>query len=137
MKDELFLRGENVPMTKEAVRALALSKLELHRASHLIDVGAGTGSVSIEAALQFPSLQVTAIERNPAALRLLDENRQRFACGNIDILPGEAHIGACRMDCVQLQLSSLTPLGAGHYFKPNNPVFVIACQKEENHVRDI
>ncbi|VEC91836.1 cobalt-precorrin-6Y C(15)-methyltransferase [Salmonella enterica subsp. enterica] len=48
-----------------------------------------------------------------------------------------AHIGACRMDCVQLQLSSLTPLGAGHYFKPNNPVFVIACQKEENHVRDI
>ncbi len=48
-----------------------------------------------------------------------------------------AHIGACRMDCVQLQLSSLTPLWAGHYFKPNNPVFVIACQKEENHVRDI
>lgn len=65
MKDELFLRGEKVPMTKEAVRALALAKLELHRASHLIDIGAGTGSVSIEAALQYPSLQVTAIERNP------------------------------------------------------------------------
>lgn len=53
MKDELFLRGEKVPMTKEAVRALALSKLELHRASHLIDIGAGTGNVSIEAALQY------------------------------------------------------------------------------------
>ncbi len=65
MKDELFLRGEKVPMTKEAVRALALAKLELHRASHLIDIGAGTGSVSIEAALQYPSLQVTAVERNP------------------------------------------------------------------------
>lgn len=90
MKDELFLRGEKVPMTKEAVRALALAKLELHRASHLIDIGAGTGSVSIEAALQFPSLHITAIERNPAALRLLDENRQHFACANIDILPGEA-----------------------------------------------
>ena len=63
MKDELFLRGEKVPMTKEAVRALALSKLELHRASHLIDIGAGTGSVSIEAALQYPGLRVTAIER--------------------------------------------------------------------------
>lgn len=85
MKDELFLRGEKVPMTKEAVRALALSKLELHRASHLIDIGAGTGSVSIEAALQYPGLRVTAIERNPAALRLLDENRQHFACANIDI----------------------------------------------------
>ncbi|STT25167.1 cobalt-precorrin-6y C15-methyltransferase [Klebsiella pneumoniae] len=52
MKDELFLRGAQVPMTKEAVRALALAKLELHRARHLIDIGAGTGSVSIEAALQ-------------------------------------------------------------------------------------
>lgn len=72
-------------MTKEAVRALALSKLELHRASHLIDIGAGTGSVSIEAALEYPGLRVTAIERNPDALRLLDENRQHFACANIDI----------------------------------------------------
>ena len=189
MKDELFLRGEKVPMTKEAVRALALAKLELHRASHLIDIGAGTGSVSIEAALQYPSLQVTAIERNPAALRLLDENRQHFACGNIEILPGEApmviteradaifmggsgghltelidwsmrqlhpagrlvmtfilqenlntalthldHLGVQGVDCLQLQVSSLTALGSGHYFKPNNPVFVIACQKEGNHV---
>ncbi len=63
MKDELFLRGAQVPMTKEAVRALALAKLELHRARHLIDIGAGTGSVSIEAALQNPALRVTAIER--------------------------------------------------------------------------
>ena len=188
MKDELFLRGENVPMTKEAVRALALAKLELHRAGHLIDIGAGTGSVSIEAALQFPSLKVTAIERNPAALQLLDENRQHFACGNIDILPGEApmvitepadaifiggsggHLGELidwswqqlypggrlvmtfilqenlnsaldylkqrsikPIDCLQLSVSSLTTLGSGHYFKANNPVFVIACQKEENH----
>lgn len=62
MKDELFIRSEKVPMTKEAVRALALSKLELHRAQHLIDIGAGTGSVSIEAALAHPGLQVTAIE---------------------------------------------------------------------------
>ncbi len=142
MKDELFLRGENVPMTKEAVRALALSKLELHRASHLIDVGAGTGSVSIEAALQFPSLQVTAIERNPGAMGHLHPGGRLVMTFILQenlhsALAHLAHIGACRMDCVQLQLSSLTPLGAGHYFKPNNPVFVIACQKEENHVRDI
>ena len=188
MKDELFLRGEKVPMTKEAVRALALSKLELHRASHLIDIGAGTGSVSIEAALQYPGLRVTAIERNPAALRLLDENRQHFACANIDIFPGVApmtiaekadaifmggsgghlcelidwslrqlrpggrlvmtfilqenlycaldHLrqsGMTSVDCQQLNVSALTALGSGHYFKPHNPVFVIACKKEENH----
>lgn len=171
-------------MTKEAVRALAL-----HRARHLIDIGAGTGSVSIEAALQYPQLRVTAIERNPAALRLLDENRQHFACPNIEILPGEApmvitekadavfmggsggqlpelidwslrqlhpggrlvmtfilqenlnaalaHLqlaGVEDIDCLQLQISSLTALGSGHYFKPNNPVFVVACQKEERYV---
>ena len=43
-------------------------------------------------------------------------------------------IGIHEVDCLQVQVSSLTPLGNGHYFKPNNPVFVIACQKEENHV---
>ncbi|SQC15274.1 cobalt-precorrin-6y C15-methyltransferase [Klebsiella pneumoniae] len=79
MKDELFLRGAQVPMTKEAVRALALAKLELHRARHLIDIGAGTGSVSIEAALQNPALRVTAIERQADALRLLAENRSALA----------------------------------------------------------
>lgn len=90
MKDELFLRGAQVPMTKEAVRALALAKLELHRARHLIDIGAGTGSVSIEAALQNPALRVTAIERQADALRLLAENRQRFGCDNIAIVAGVA-----------------------------------------------
>jgi len=192
MKDELFLRGEKVPMTKEAVRALALSKLELHWASHLIDIGAGTGSVSIEAALQNPTLAVTAIERNPAALRLLEENCQRFACGNISVMAGEApdvrveqadaifiggsgghlcalidwslqhlrpggrlvmtfilqenlhaaldhlrHSGVTALDCQQLNISALTPLGSGHYFKPHNPVFVIACQKEDAHVHTL
>lgn len=53
MKDELFLRGETVPMTKEAVRALALAKLELHRASHLIDVGAGPGACRLKPRCSF------------------------------------------------------------------------------------
>ena len=44
------------------------------------------------------------------------------------------HLGVQRVDCLQMQVSSLTVLGSGHYFKPNNPVFVIACQKEGNHV---
>ena len=41
--------------------------------------------------------------------------------------------GIEQVDCLQLNVSALTTLGSGHYFKPNNPVFVIACQKEENH----
>lgn len=175
-------------MTKEAVRALALAKLELHGARHLIDVGAGTGSVSIEAALQFPDLRITAIERNPDALQLLHDNRQHFACNNMTIVAGEAPVavadkadaifiggsggylttlidwslqqlhpagrlvmtfillenlntalahlaqtGIQEVDCQQLDISTLATLGSGHYFKPNNPVFIIACQKEAPH----
>ena len=41
--------------------------------------------------------------------------------------------GISNVDCQQLNVSALTTLGSGHYFKPHNPVFVIACQKEENH----
>ncbi|VYU75444.1 decarboxylating cobalt-precorrin-6B (C(15))-methyltransferase [Metakosakonia massiliensis] len=188
MKDELFLRGESVPMTKEAVRALSLSRLNLSQARHFIDIGAGTGSVSIEAALGYPQLAVTAIERNPAALGLLEENCQRFGCRNITIVPGVAplfieqpadavfmggsggnliqlidwslmqlnpggrlvmtfilqenlacalsHLAAINvaaLECQQIQVSLLNALGSGHYFKPNNPVFVISCEKEQAH----
>ncbi len=100
-------------MTKEAVRALALAKLELHRARHLIDIGAGTGSVSIEAALQNPALRVTAIERQADALRLLAENRQRFGCDNIAIVAGVAPLAvADKADAIFMGGQRRPPDGA-------------------------
>lgn len=90
MKDDTFLRGQRVPMTKEPLRLLALERLELAYASHFIDVGAGTGSVAIEAALRHPALAVTAIERNPDALALIAENGRRLACHNLEIISGTA-----------------------------------------------
>ncbi|MDR0805900.1 MAG: decarboxylating cobalt-precorrin-6B (C(15))-methyltransferase [Enterobacteriaceae bacterium] len=186
MNDDLFLRGHRVPMTKEPVRLLALERLDLRDARRLIDVGAGTGSISIEAALRHPNLQVIAIERNDAALGLIHENCQRFGCHNVQIVAGIApqpmeenadaifiggsggklnelidwslqhlpaggrlvmtfillenvtqalsHLQKCpvaQLDCCEIQLSSLTTLGQGHYFKPNNPAYLISCQKEE------
>ena len=54
MRDEWFIRGE-VPMTKSEVRAVSVEKLELSADSVLYDIGAGTGSVSVEAAAAPPS----------------------------------------------------------------------------------
>ena len=76
MRDEWFIRGA-VPMTKSEVRAVSISKLELKRDSVLYDIGAGTGSVSIEAAMQMPAGQVYAIERDREASDLVIRDRQR------------------------------------------------------------
>lgn len=82
MKDAEFLRGEQVPMTKEEVRLIVLERLNLRQATTLIGAGAGTGSVALEAAIRHPELHVIAIE-NPSALRLIEENRQRFDCQKV------------------------------------------------------
>lgn len=87
--DELFIRGD-VPMTKQEVRAVALAKLCLAATDTVWDVGAGTGSVSIEAALVARAGSVWAVERNAAGVRLIRENADAFGCGNVHAVPGVA-----------------------------------------------
>lgn len=87
--DELFIRGD-VPMTKQEVRAVALAKLRLAATDTVWDVGAGTGSVSIEAALVARAGSVWAVERNAAGVRLIRENADAFGCGNVHAVPGVA-----------------------------------------------
>ena len=87
--DEEFLRGK-APMTKEEVRTVSLSKLRLQEDSVCYDVGAGTGSVSVEMALRAWKGQVYAIEKKEDALALLKENRRKFATDNLEIVPGTA-----------------------------------------------
>ena len=87
--DELFIRGD-VPMTKQEVRAVALAKLRLTATDTVWDVGAGTGSVSIEAALVARAGSVWAVERNAAGVRLIRENADAFGCGNVNVVPGVA-----------------------------------------------
>ena len=89
LPDDAFLRG-NVPMTKEEVRALALSKLRLAERHVVWDVGAGTGSVSVECALSCPAGRVFAVEKKEEALVLLEENRERFHAANLSIVGGTA-----------------------------------------------
>lgn len=91
MKDELFIRGK-VPMTKEEIRTLSLAKLDLHQAQNFLDIGTGTGSIAIEAALTYPQLEVTAIDSNPAAIELLQANQEKFQLTNVRGLLGKAPI---------------------------------------------
>lgn len=87
--DGEFLRGE-VPMTKEEVRTISISKLHLKRDTVLYDVGAGTGSVAVEAALRADHGHVYAIERNETAAALIRENGEKFRTDNLTVVTGEA-----------------------------------------------
>lgn len=87
--DEEFIRGK-APMTKEEVRCVSLSKLRLHEDSICYDVGAGTGSVSVEMALRADQGKVFAVEKKDDAVALLYENKQKFAVDNLEIIKGEA-----------------------------------------------
>ena len=89
LPDEAFLRGQ-VPMTKQEVRAAALAKLAVTPTDVLWDVGAGTGSVSVELALAAPEGQVYAIECEPEACALIRGNRQKFSAWNLQLVEGRA-----------------------------------------------
>lgn len=89
LADGDFLRGK-APMTKEEVRALAIAKLRIEPSHVVWDVGAGTGSVSVEAALAAPRGIVCAIEKDPEALDLLRQNRDAQGAFNMRIVEGTA-----------------------------------------------
>lgn len=87
--DEEFQRGD-APMTKSEVRSLSVAKLNLNRDSIAWDIGAGTGSVTIEMALAAADGEVYAIEKKPAAAALIEENARRFGTPNVEVHVGTA-----------------------------------------------
>lgn len=89
LPDELFVRSK-VPMTKQEIRSISLSKLAPKDTDIIYDIGAGTGSVSVELALIARNGKVWAFERNPEAVELIKTNKNRFAVRNLEIVEGEA-----------------------------------------------
>lgn len=89
--DELFERTDKVPITKEEVRVIQLSKARLSPGQTVYDIGCGSGSVSIEAALQVEkSGKVIAIDYDDNAIELTKKNIEKFGVSNITILSGNA-----------------------------------------------
>ena len=84
-----FHRTE-VPMTKSEVRAVTLSKLRLTRNALCWDVGAGTGSVSLEMAEIAEDGLVYAIERKPEACDLIEQNKKHLGVTNVTVVEGAA-----------------------------------------------
>lgn len=107
MRDEEFIRNK-VPMTKSEVRAISIDKLALQGAESLLDVGAGTGSVSIQAAREHPGLRVTAIERNPDGIQIIQQNLAKFNLKNVEVIKGTAP-----QDLPEQQFSTIFIGGSG------------------------
>ena len=97
-QDFALLDGRVNMITKMPIRLLTLSQLDLSRRTSLWDIGFCTGSVSIEARLQFPQLKVTSFEIREAGRALMDQNARKFGAPGIDV-----HIG----DFLDVDLSAL------------------------------
>ena len=89
--DELFERAEEVPITKEEVRVVQISKGRLAPGHIVYDIGCGSGSVSVEAAHQVgPTGKVFSIDIDPKAIELSKTNLSKFGISNVTVILGNA-----------------------------------------------
>ena len=89
--DEHFERAEKVPITKEEVRTIQLSKARLKPGQIVYDIGCGSGSISVEAGIQIESTgKVLAIDYDENAVELTKRNLKKFNLSNVSVLFGNA-----------------------------------------------
>lgn len=89
IEDKEFIRGK-VPMTKQEVRCISIAKLDLREDSILIDIGAGSGSVGIEASNFTSKGKVYGIEINPDGIEVINQNLEKFGVTNYKLIEGMA-----------------------------------------------
>ncbi|MEL6130113.1 MAG: precorrin-6Y C5,15-methyltransferase subunit CbiT [Cyanobacteria bacterium J06636_28] len=88
--DRLFEQLPGIPMSQREVRLVLLSALRLGPKAVLWDIGAGTGTIAIEAALLCPQGSIVAVERDGDVAALIKNNCQRFGVTNVDVVVGNA-----------------------------------------------
>ncbi|MGI0004376.1 MAG: precorrin-6Y C5,15-methyltransferase (decarboxylating) subunit CbiT [Candidatus Nitrosotenuis sp.] len=89
--DELFERTEEVPITKEEVRAVQISKARLGDGNLVYDIGCGSGSITVEAALQIGQQgKIYAIDVDPKAVELTKKNLAKFGISNVELILSDA-----------------------------------------------
>ena len=89
--DEEFERTESVPITKEEIRAIQISKARLSSGQTVLDIGCGSGSITVEAGLQVESDgKVIGIDLDPNAIELTNRNLKKFGVENVTLILGNA-----------------------------------------------
>jgi len=89
--DEEFERTESVPITKEEIRAIQISKARLSPGQTVLDIGCGSGSITVEAGLQVESGgKVVGVDLDPNAIELTNRNLKKFGVENVILILGNA-----------------------------------------------
>ncbi|NJK99961.1 MAG: precorrin-6Y C5,15-methyltransferase subunit CbiT [Spirulinaceae cyanobacterium SM2_1_0] len=88
--DHLFERLPGIPLSKREARLLLLSYLRLEADSVLWDIGAGTGTIPVEAGLLCPQSAIVAVERDTDVANLIRRNCDRFGVSNVKVIEGSA-----------------------------------------------
>ncbi|TCK98657.1 cobalt-precorrin 7 C15-methyltransferase [Natranaerovirga hydrolytica] len=89
ISDDAFIRG-NIPMTKCEIRTITLSKLQIPNNGQILDIGCGTGSITVECGRLANKGEVIAIDQKEEAIYLTTENVKKFQLNNVTTLLGQA-----------------------------------------------
>ncbi len=101
--DEKFIRGK-IPMTKREIRILTLVNAQIGTNDIVVDIGAGTGSISIEAAKIANKGRVYAVEKNSEGVKLIEQNAEKFSVKNITVINATAPEGLSKISKIDVAI---------------------------------
>lgn len=104
-------------MTKEDIRALAIWKMNLREDSRVLDIGSGTGSITVQASKLVYKGKIYAIERDEEAFEVSRKNIEKFNCSNIKLIKGEASESLNRLINEDIKFDSIFIGGSGGELK--------------------